>query len=156
MSMISHRISCCWFNCRIDTLDDLIPPNPKLIFVGINPSIISVKKGHYHQGRLGKRFWKRLNDYSIVHLENGFEDDQLLSQGFGITDLVKLPTARGHQLRKEDFVLGHKLLQKKLAKWNPKLVCFIYKTAAQEMLGIKLTKRSGFLKGLEIGRSWCS
>ena len=36
------------------------PPRDGLLFVGLNPSPVSVEAGHYHQGRLGRTFWRRL------------------------------------------------------------------------------------------------
>ena len=44
----------------IETLADLPPLRDHLLFVGLNPSPVSVQAGHYHQGRLGRTFWRRL------------------------------------------------------------------------------------------------
>ncbi|MEO6207502.1 MAG: hypothetical protein ABIP77_06075, partial [Candidatus Limnocylindrales bacterium] len=42
------------------TLADLPPLRDGLLFIGLNPSPVSVEAGHYHQGRLGRTFWRRL------------------------------------------------------------------------------------------------
>ena len=42
----------------IETLADLPPLRDRLLFVGLNPSPVSVEAGHYHQGRLGRTFWR--------------------------------------------------------------------------------------------------
>ena len=44
----------------VETLADLPPLRDRLLFVGLNPSPVSVAAGHYHQGRLGQTFWRRL------------------------------------------------------------------------------------------------
>src|SRR5712691_1489057 len=42
------------------TLPD-IPPKPGgILLVGINPAPVSVAAGHYYQGRIGQRLWRRL------------------------------------------------------------------------------------------------
>ena len=48
------------------TLADLPPDRGGLLFVGLNPSPVSVEAGHYHQGRLGRMFWARLVKASIL------------------------------------------------------------------------------------------
>src|ERR1044072_5421812 len=44
----------------VQTLEDLPPLRDRLLFVGLNPSPVSVAAGHYFQGRLGRTFWRRL------------------------------------------------------------------------------------------------
>ena len=41
---------------QTETLRELIAPGLRAVFVGLNPSPVSVAQGHYYQGRLGKRF----------------------------------------------------------------------------------------------------
>jgi len=143
-----------WRGKRIETLEDLVPPNPKMVFVGINPSCVSVEKGHYHQGNLGRRFWQRLQTYGIMDSRaKGNEDDQLFLSGFGITDLVKRPTPNSKKLEDEDYVEGCEALRRKLRKWNPKFVCFIYKKAAKRFLEMRLRNRTGLLDDDMIGET---
>jgi hypothetical protein len=80
----------------VDTLADLPPLRDRLLFVGLNPSPVSVEAGHYHQGRLGRTFWRRLMLAGILPPGTPVEtaDDALLAAGHGITDLLKAPTAR--------------------------------------------------------------
>ena len=53
----------------VDTLADLPPLRDRLLFVGLNPSPVSVEAGHYHQGRLGRTFWRRLMLAGILPAE---------------------------------------------------------------------------------------
>ena len=49
-----------------ETLADLPPKRDRLLFIGLNPSPVSVAAGHYHQGRLGQTFWRRLMTVRII------------------------------------------------------------------------------------------
>ncbi|MGH2466138.1 MAG: hypothetical protein ACRDGL_00160, partial [Candidatus Limnocylindrales bacterium] len=91
-----HRITLVLGGQEVETLAD-IPPQPGgLLFVGLNPSPVSVAAGHYHQGPLGHRFWGRLIRASL--LPTGVDltsaDDALAAAGHGITDLYKRPSPR--------------------------------------------------------------
>jgi hypothetical protein len=55
-----HRTSILVGGSMTETLADLPPRRNRLLFVGLNPSPVSVEAGHYHQGRLGRTFWRRL------------------------------------------------------------------------------------------------
>ena len=117
----------------VDTLADLPPLRDRLLFVGLNPSPVSVEAGHYHQGRLGQTFWRRLMLAGILPPGTPIEtaDDALLAAGHGITDLLKAPTARDEA---SDAVLtaGVGPLWQKIALWRPAAVVFIYKRAADD------------------------
>ena len=64
--------------------------------MGLNPSPVSVEAGHYHQGRLGRTFWRRLMLAGILPPGTTIEgaDDALVGAGHGITDLLKRPSKR--------------------------------------------------------------
>ena len=55
-----HRTTIVVDGLPIETLADLPPLRDRLLFVGLNPSPVSVEAGHYFQGRLGRLFWQRL------------------------------------------------------------------------------------------------
>ena len=55
-----HRAPITIGDADLETLVDLPPARGGLLFVGLNPSPVSVTAGHYHQGRLGRTFWRRL------------------------------------------------------------------------------------------------
>jgi len=88
---------------KVETLRELLRPGLSAIFVGLNPSPVSVNAGHYYQGRLGLRFWRRLQDYGLTtELPRGREDEVAFEQGYGFTDLVRRPTARARDLAPEE------------------------------------------------------
>ena len=55
-----HRTTIDVDGVAVETLADLPPLRDRLLFVGLNPSPVSVEAGHYFQGRLGRPFWRRL------------------------------------------------------------------------------------------------
>lgn len=91
-----HRARIMVEGMPTDTLADLPPLRDRLLFVGLNPSPVSVEAGHYHQGRLGRTFWRRLMLAEVLPARTPIEtaDDALMATGHGITDLLKLPTPR--------------------------------------------------------------
>jgi hypothetical protein len=91
-----HRTTIRIAGVDTTTLADLAPSRDGLLFVGLNPSPVSVEAGHYHQGRLGRRFWDRLKTATILppHTDLAEADDALVAAGHGITDLIKRPSPR--------------------------------------------------------------
>jgi TDG/mug DNA glycosylase family protein len=140
----------------VDTLADLPPLRDRLLFVGLNPSPVSVEAGHYHQGRLGRTFWRRLMTAGILPPDTPIEtaDDALLAAGHGITDLHKAPTARDEAT---DPVLtaGVGPLWQKIALWRPGAVVFIYKRAATIAAGRELKESWGQLVGVALAGRPC-
>jgi TDG/mug DNA glycosylase family protein len=131
-----HRVTIEWMGERIETLEDLLVPGLRAACVGINPSTVSLSKGHYYQGRLGKRFYGRLRQVGLLpDAHDGFEDDALFERGVGFTDIVKRATARAHELRPAEFEHGRFLLLDKLERYRPGLVIFSYKKTAEVLLG---------------------
>src|SRR3982751_3416825 len=69
----SHRLTMVIDGRRVETLADPPPLRNRLLFVGLNPSPVSVAAGHYHQGRLGRRFWTRLIRAGIIPHDSDLE-----------------------------------------------------------------------------------
>jgi TDG/mug DNA glycosylase family protein len=141
---------------KVETLADLPPTRGGLLFVGLNPSPVSVTAGHYHQGTLGRRFWGRLVAAGIIPdgtpiLE---ADDALVARGGGITDLIKTSTARDVASDAE-LTAGVGPLWQKVAIWRPGAVVFIYRRCASIVAGRRLTARWGVLEGVAMGGRPC-
>ena len=152
----SHRTTLVVDGRRIETLADLPPLRNKLLFVGLNPSPVSVAAGHYHQGRLGQTFWRRLIAAKILPKETAVEtaDDALLAAGHGITDLLKLPSARD-TASDADLTAGVGALWQKIAIWRPAAVVFVYKRAAEVAAGRRLEEKWGQLVGVALAGRPC-
>ena len=121
---------------EIETLEDLLRPGLRAVVVGINPAPISVSAGHYWQGRTGKTLWRRLERAGLMPREwSGFEDDAAFEAGVGFTDVVKRPTKGAAEVRSDELDEGRRVLETRLAEAHVPLVIFVFKAAAETLLG---------------------
>ncbi|MEA2608562.1 MAG: hypothetical protein QOJ75_805 [Chloroflexota bacterium] len=151
-----HRSTITVDGRAVETLADLPPLRDRLLFVGLNPSPVSVAAGHYHQGRLGRTFWRRLMLAGVLPPDTGIEtaDDALVAAGHGITDLLKVPTPRDGASDAE-LTMGVGPLWQKIALWRPGAVVFIYKRGASISAGRPLTESLGQLSGVALAGRPC-
>ena len=118
------------------TLPDRPPGPGGVLLVGLNPAPKSVAAGHYYQGRLGRRLWKRLAQVGLLtDAVPGSEDDTFVAAGHGLTDLVKRPTSSARDLERQELQRGAEELRAKVRAWRPGLVLFVFKQAARFALG---------------------
>src|SRR5512144_3315827 len=80
------------------TLKDVIAPGLDVLFCGINPGLYSGATGH-HFARPGNRFWPTLHlaGFTPRLLDPG-EERELLTLGYGLTNLVPRATATADEL----------------------------------------------------------
>jgi TDG/mug DNA glycosylase family protein len=130
-----HRTTEEWIGEEVETLGDLLRPGLRAVVVGINPSPVSVAKGHYYQGRSGQRFFERLGRAGVLPDGDGFEDDRAFAAGIGFTDVVKRPTPRETGLRPGEMDHGQRLLEAKLTSLAVPKILFTFKGAAKALLG---------------------
>lgn len=163
LAALTHRPTAGPYLTTIDvggvatpTLADLPPLRDRLLFVGLNPSPVSVAAGHYHQGRLGRSFWRRLMLARVLPAGTPVEtaDEALVAAGHGITDLHKVPTARD-EASDAALTAGVGPLWQKIALWRPAAVVFIYKRAATIAAGRPLEAHWGHLEGVALGGRPC-
>lgn len=152
----SHRTTLILGGASIDTLEDLPPQRDGLLFVGLNPSLVSVEAGHYHQGRLGQTFWRRLMLAGILPPGTPIEaaDDALMAEGHGITDLLKVVSPRDEATDK-DLRAGVGPLWQKIAVWRPAAIVFIYKRGANAAAGRDLPEPWGHIQDVALAGRPC-
>ena len=152
----SHRTTLVIDGSPVETLADLPPLRDRLLFVGLNPSPVSVAAGHYFQGRLGQTFWQRLIAAQVLPQATTIEtaDDALVAAGHGVTDLLKRPTARDTATDNE-LRAGVGPLWQKIAIWRPAATVFIYKRAANTCAGRQLAEPWGHLPGVALAGRPC-
>jgi TDG/mug DNA glycosylase family protein len=152
----SHRVTIPIDGVPTETLEDLPPLRDRLLFVGLNPSPVSVEAGHYFQGKLGRTFWRRLMTASILPADTDIEtaDDALAAAGHGVTDLLKRPTPRDDAT---DAVLraGVGPLWHKISVWRPAAVVFVWKRSAEIAAGRRLAEPWGQLSGVALSGRPC-
>jgi TDG/mug DNA glycosylase family protein len=126
------------------TLPDFPPRAGGVLLVGLNPAPRSVAAGHYYQGRIGRRLWQRLTRVGLLtDAVPGSEDDAFVAAGHGLTDLVKRATTSASDLERDELQKGVLELRKKVRAWQPGLIVFVFKEAAQLALGSPVSSGTG-------------
>lgn len=144
---MNYRTTETWRGKKVDTLADILAPDLTCVFLGLNPSPVSVAAGHYMQGTLGKQFWKLLHKHGILApSSNGhYPDELLLDNGFGFTDLAKCPTPRATGLTRDDVETGRELLREKIERYRPRILCSVYRSSIETLTGRRYPKQYGLL-----------
>lgn len=116
-------------------LPDLLGPNVRLLFVGINPGLLTVAV-QAHFARPGNRFYPALyragiTDRLIVAKDGYLPDDvaHLTERGVGITNVVEHATARAEELTRPELVAGGQALAERVARVRPAVVAVLGLTA---------------------------
>lgn len=101
------------------TVKDVIAPNLRVLFCGINPGLYTAAVGH-HFARPGNRFWPALLAAGFTdHLVSPFDERELLASGYGITNVVMRATATADELTTEELRAGGKQLTAKVRRYQP-------------------------------------
>jgi TDG/mug DNA glycosylase family protein len=132
---LGHRVTVEWMGEEVETLADLLREGLRAVAIGINPAPKSVAAGHYYQGNYGQTFFRRLHKAGLLPDGEGFEDDRSFAAGTGFTDVVKRPTPGKQGLRPGELEHGRKILEAKLTTLDVPLVIFVFKSAADTLLG---------------------
>ncbi|MEV5781607.1 G/U mismatch-specific DNA glycosylase [Streptomyces sp. NPDC048448] len=114
---------------------DVVADGLDVLFCGINPGLMTAATGH-HFARPGNRFWP------VLHL-SGFtprllkpsEQDELLSYGLGITNVVARATARADELTPDEYREGGRLLVAKVERLRPRRLAVVGVTAYRSAFG---------------------
>src|SRR5437763_4274024 len=107
------------------TLPDVIAPNLRVLFCGINPGLYTAAVGH-HFARPGNLFWPALYKSGFTErLLSPFEERELLKSGIGISNVVPHATASAAELTKEDFIKGGRALAAKVKRYRPRVVAIL-------------------------------
>jgi TDG/mug DNA glycosylase family protein len=111
------------------TIPDLIGPNLKVLFSGINPSLYSAATGH-HFARPGNRFWPSLHRSGFTPRQLRPSDQFGLPElGLGITNVVARATARADELSSAELIEGGAVLADLVATWRPRYLAVLGVTA---------------------------
>src|SRR5262245_27255203 len=93
---------------------DLIAPDLRVLFCGINPSLYSAVVGH-HFARPGNRFWPTLYGAGFTgRVLRPSDERELLARGIGITNVCSRASASAATLSIEDYRAGTASLRRKL------------------------------------------
>lgn len=107
------------------TVPDLLAPELRVLFCGINPGLYSGATGH-HFARPGNRFWPAMAAAGFTGRRlQAWEEHELLALGYGITNLVARATASAAELSPDELRSGALLLADKVASYRPQLVAML-------------------------------
>ncbi|MEP6921093.1 MAG: G/U mismatch-specific DNA glycosylase [bacterium] len=107
------------------TVSDVIAPNLRVLFCGINPGLYTAAVSR-HFARPGNRFWRALYDGGFTdRVLSPFDQFELLSNGYGVTNVVARATASADQLTRDEIVAGGKRLTAKVRRYQPQILAIL-------------------------------
>ena len=122
---------------------DLLGPDVRLLFVGINPGLWTAAT-QTHFAHPVNRFYPALLAAGIltepVDPAAGMTDDdraRVLARGVGITNLVRRATARADELTAEELRAGGEELVATVARVRPRVVAVAGITAYRSAFGVR-------------------
>jgi TDG/mug DNA glycosylase family protein len=116
-----------------------LPPRlcarPRILFVGINPSLESARVGHHFAGP-GNPFYRLLHAAGLVREPMTFADDvRLPGLGLALTNIAERATREAAELTATDYVQGRRRLARTIARTRPAVVAFVGVTAYRRFFG---------------------
>jgi len=101
-------------------LADVAAPGLRVLFSGINPGLYSAWSGH-HFARPGNRFWPALHRSGFTPRQlRPDEQQELLTLGLGITNVVARASARADELSPAEVLAGGEALRAKVRRLQPR------------------------------------
>ena len=120
------------------TVDDLLGPDVRLLFVGINPGLWTAA-ANAHFARPGNRFWPALHaagiTSAVVDASAGMPPwarDELDAAGIGISNIVQVATARADELTRDELRAGGERLVALVEQVRPRVVAVLGLTAFRQ------------------------
>jgi TDG/mug DNA glycosylase family protein len=124
-------------------LRDVVAPQLRALFVGINPGLRSWELGHNFAGR-GNPFWRLLHAAGLIDRPIEFtEERRLLDCGFGITNVCARPTRSAGELSRAELAAGARALERRVRRLRPAVVVFVGLTIYQQIFGRLATPGAG-------------
>ena len=138
---------------------DLVGPGLRLVFVGINPGLMTAATG-IHFANPGNRFRPALVGAGLLPPLDGAPPGMtaadlaaLVARGVGITNLVPRATARADELTRAELVEGGVRLQGFVREHRPRVVAVLgvtaYRLAFAEPRAV-VGRQAGVLAGAEL------
>ncbi len=120
---------------RDKTVPDLVGPDVRLLFVGINPGLWTAAT-QTHFAHPSNRFYPALLRSGLIERtidrSSGFtraDREHLIERGIGISNLVNRATARASELSSSELREGGTTLVTNVARWQPVVVAVAGVTA---------------------------
>jgi len=105
-------------------LPDHLAANLDILFIGINPGLMSAYKGHHYCGA-NNHFWPLLYDSGLIGEPLTYaEDRKCLDYGIGLTNIVARTTRSAAELSREEIKAGVDSCMNMINDLKPLVVCF--------------------------------
>lgn len=124
---------------HLPLLPDAIAPNLLILFIGLNPGIQTATCGHAY-AHPSNLFWKLLHSSGITpdRLVPASEDRSLPERyALGLTNIVARPSRNGSELSKAEMDAGVAVLEEKIARWRPEVVCVVGKSIWESVFRVR-------------------
>jgi G:T/U-mismatch repair DNA glycosylase len=134
---VNHRVDIDIDGARVATLDDILPARGpmRMLLVGTSPSPKSVSLGHYLQAKPGRAVWKHLIEAQLLQARpQEYADDLLVSHGYGMTMLSRLPRQAGDEPEPAEYEAGWERVARLVAQYRPKILTFVRRGALDKVL----------------------
>jgi TDG/mug DNA glycosylase family protein len=116
-------------------LRDVLTSHPKVVFVGINPSLRSEAVGHHFAGP-GNPFWRLLYAAGLTPEPLTYADDARLAElGMAMTNLCPRATRSASELERDELERGRRVLLQKIRRLRAELIVLVGVTLYQQLLG---------------------
>ena len=120
---------------RRGRLPAIVGPRPRILFIGINPSLRSAEVGHHFAGP-GNPFWRLLHAARLIPCAFTYADDARLPEhGLALTNIVPRATRAASKLTRAEFVAGRARLARLIRHANPNVVAFVGVTVYRAFFG---------------------
>lgn len=119
-------------------LPDAIAPNLLVLFIGLNPGIETARTGHAY-AHPTNLFWRLLASSGVTpRLCSPTEDRQMPSlYNLGLTNIVARPSRNGAELSKQEMDEGVSILEEKVRKYKPEVVCVVGKSIWESLWRVR-------------------
>ncbi|MFJ1703227.1 G/U mismatch-specific DNA glycosylase [Kitasatospora sp. NPDC088346] len=126
MTRTAHRPTAEELAAAQDTtIADVAAPGLRVLFCGINPGLWSGATGR-HFARPGNRFWPALYRSGFTPRQLGPDEQQeLLTLGLGITNVVARTTAKAAELTPEEYRIGGAALVERVERLGPRVLAVL-------------------------------
>jgi TDG/mug DNA glycosylase family protein len=142
------------------TVADLVGPNLRLLFVGINPGLWTAAT-ETHFAHPGNRFYPALFAAGIIDHEidrgmgmTGDDRQYMIDHGIGITNIVHRATTKASELTSTELREGGDMLRAFVARHKPPVVAIAGITAYRTAFGASKAAMGEQVGGFEGARLW--
>ncbi|ORY54579.1 uracil-DNA glycosylase-like protein, partial [Pseudomassariella vexata] len=123
---------------HLPLLPDALAPDLLILFIGLNPGVQTARSGHAY-AHPSNLFWKLLYSSRITPVLCKAEEDQTMPARYalGNTNIVARPSRNGAELSKAEMDAGVAILEEKVARWRPEVVCVVGKSIWESIFRVR-------------------